>query len=55
VQRIVAKYGIDYIIAGLLERQAYGDVSLQKFDNLYPVAFKSGDITVYKVTEQRGQ
>ena len=52
VQRIVAKYGIKYIVVGLLERQAYGQAALDKFDSIYPAAFRSGDVAVYKVTER---
>ncbi len=53
VQRIVAKYGISYIIVGSLERQAYSQAALEKFDGMYPVAFRSGDAVVYEVTEQK--
>lgn len=53
VQRIVAKYGIDYIVVGSLERQAYGQAALEKFDNMYPALFRTGDVVVYKVTEQK--
>ena len=53
VQRIVAKYGIDYIVVGSLERQAYSQTALQKFDSmLFPVAFREGDIVIYKVAGQ---
>jgi uncharacterized membrane protein len=53
VQRIVAKYGISYIVVGSLERQAYSQAALEKFDGMYPVAFRSGDAVVYKVTDQK--
>jgi uncharacterized membrane protein len=48
VSTIVAKYGIDYIIVGSLERQAYSQTALEKFDSLYP-AFHAGDDIIYKV------
>ncbi|MGD0114937.1 MAG: DUF2298 domain-containing protein [Dehalococcoidia bacterium] len=47
VKQIVAKYGINYIIVGSLERQAYSSAALEKFDSIYPVAFKSGDNVIY--------
>jgi len=53
VQRIVAKYGISYILVGSLERQAYSQAAIEKFDGMYPVAFRGGDVVVYKVTQQR--
>jgi YYY domain-containing protein len=53
VQRIVAKYGIKYIVVGSLERQAYGQAALEKFDSMYPKVFSSagsqGEAAIYKV------
>jgi uncharacterized membrane protein len=48
VKQIVAKYGINYIIVGSLERQAYSATALEKFGSIYPVALKSGDNVIYK-------
>jgi len=47
---IVAKYGINYIIVGSLERQAYSQASLEKFASLYPTVPHTGDTIIYKVT-----
>jgi YYY domain-containing protein len=53
VQSIVAKYGIDYIVVGVNERQVYAAYSdgLAKFDSIYAVVFRSGDTVIYKVSE----
>jgi len=48
VQRIVAKYGIRYIFVGSLERQAYSQTALEKFDSMFPAPFREGDAVVYK-------
>jgi YYY domain-containing protein len=53
VQRVVSTYSIDYIIVGSLEREVYDETVLSKFDNLYPVVFRSGDTVIYKVPEQK--
>jgi YYY domain-containing protein len=38
-QRIVDKYGIDYIVVGSLEQQSYPPAALEKFDSMYPKVY----------------
>ena len=45
---IIAKYGIDLIAVGVVERAVYPRASLAKFTK-FPVAFQQGDVTIYEV------
>jgi uncharacterized membrane protein len=53
-QRIVDKYGIDYIVVGSLERQAYSQAALEKFDNMYPKVYppagSQSNVAIYQVS-----
>ena len=54
VGAIVQKYGVDYIYVGPLERTAFGDAALAKFQSL-PVAFQQGTVTIYRATTLTGE
>ena len=50
VIEVINKYGIDYIYVGQLEKDVYPAVSLEKFEQMFPVAQRSadGNAVVYK-------
>jgi YYY domain-containing protein len=48
-EKIVKKYGIDYIYVGPLERTTYGDAGLAKFQSM-PVVFQQGAVTIYRAS-----
>jgi uncharacterized membrane protein len=54
VQQIADKYGIDYIVVGSLERQAYSQAALEKFDNMYPKVYppagSQSNVAIYQVS-----
>jgi uncharacterized membrane protein len=54
VNTIVQKYHVDYIYVGPLERTAFGDAALAKFQSL-PVAFQKGTVTIYRATNLTGE
>ncbi|HEX5479183.1 MAG TPA: DUF2298 domain-containing protein [Dehalococcoidia bacterium] len=54
VNAIVQKYHVDYIYVGPLERTAFGDAALAKFQSL-PVAFQKGTVTIYRATNLTGE
>jgi YYY domain-containing protein len=45
---LLDKYAISYVYVGPTERSLFPAVSLQKFDALMDVAFRQGDVTVYR-------
>ena len=56
---IVAKYGINYIIVGSLEREVYSQAALEKFDGMfpkvYPAAGTESNVAIYQVRQVRRQ
>ena len=52
VQNIVAKYGINYIVVGSLEREVYSQAALEKFDGMfpkvYPAAGTESSVAIYQ-------
>jgi uncharacterized membrane protein len=53
VTDIVRKYNVDYIYVGELERQTYPAAALEKFDGMYGVAYREGDVVIYRVKGTR--
>jgi YYY domain-containing protein len=53
VADIVRKYNVDYIYVGELERQTYPAAALEKFDGMYGVAYREGDVVIYRVKGTR--
>jgi uncharacterized membrane protein len=53
--RLLARYGVSYVVVGPLERRDYPPSSLAKFDRLGAVAFRSGRTTVYRIARPRGE
>ncbi|HLB27336.1 MAG TPA: DUF2298 domain-containing protein [Dehalococcoidia bacterium] len=48
---VLARYGVDYVYVGAVERQKYGDGGLAKFDSFLEVAYRNNSVTVYEVPE----
>jgi YYY domain-containing protein len=46
---LMARYHVEYVYVGRLERQAYGEAGLAKFAAFMDIAFRSGDVTVYRL------
>jgi YYY domain-containing protein len=53
--RLLARYGVSYVVVGPLERRDYPPSSLAKFDRLGAVAFRSGRTTVYRIARPSGE
>lgn len=51
-QPILARYGIDYVYVGPLERAAYPDLFVAKFDAYLGPLFRSDSVTIYAVPPQ---
>jgi YYY domain-containing protein len=51
-QPILARYGIDYVYVGPLERAAYPDVFVPKFDAYLEPVYQSDTVTIYAVPPQ---
>lgn len=49
VQPILQKYGVDYVLYGLVERNKYGSAGEQKFLESYQVVCESGNSRIYRV------
>ena len=48
---IIAKYGIDYVIAGKRELQKYPGLNTEKFELIGQVFFRQGDFAIYSISE----
>jgi YYY domain-containing protein len=48
IRGLLDKYGVQYVVVGDEERRTYGDAVTTRFDNVLPVAFKSGNTIIYK-------
>jgi YYY domain-containing protein len=51
-QRIIAKYGINYVMFGSSERLQYGTTGEDKFDQNLPVICQQGNTRIYRVVPQ---
>jgi len=45
---LLAKYAISYVYVGQVERAMFPTAGLQKFDTLMDIAFRQGNVTIYK-------
>jgi YYY domain-containing protein len=46
---ILDRYHVTYLYVGLVERQRYPEPGLQKFRGMFPVAYESQGVTIYRV------
>jgi len=51
-QAILDKYDIQYVYIGQLERDAYGQAGLAKFDRFMRMIYQSGGVAIYERIEQ---
>jgi uncharacterized membrane protein len=48
IRSILDKYGIRYVVVSDVERHTYGDGVTTRFDDILPLAFKSGNVVIYR-------
>ena len=48
IRSILDRYGIQFVVVSDVERRVYGEQVTTRFDNLLPVAFRSGPIVIYR-------
>jgi uncharacterized membrane protein len=48
-QRLIARYGVDYVVFGPIERTTYGDAGLEKWDRLGVKVFDQRGTTVWRL------
>ncbi|HYW90351.1 MAG TPA: DUF2298 domain-containing protein, partial [Chloroflexota bacterium] len=48
IQSILDRYGIQYVVVGDQERRVFGDDVTTRFDDVLPVAFRSGPVVIYR-------
>ncbi len=48
IRPILDRYAIQYVVVGDIERKAYGDDVTTRFDSVFPVAFRSGGVVIYR-------
>ncbi|MBV9595539.1 MAG: hypothetical protein JOZ87_01660 [Chloroflexi bacterium] len=48
IQSILDRYAIQYVVVGDEERRVYGDSVNTRFESVLPVAFRSGNVVIYR-------
>lgn len=48
IRPILERYGVQYVVVGSVERETYGDGVDGRFVGVLPVAFRSGDVTIFR-------
>jgi uncharacterized membrane protein len=48
-QRLIARYGVDYVVFGPIERTTYGDAGLEKWDQLGEKVFDQGGTAIWRL------
>jgi uncharacterized membrane protein len=48
LRAILDRYAIQYVVVGDIERNTYGADVTARFDGVLPVAFRSGNTTIYR-------
>jgi YYY domain-containing protein len=48
VQSILNRYGVRFVVVGDVERRSYGDQVNGRFEGVLPVAFRAGNVTIYR-------
>ena len=48
IRSILDRYGIQFVVVSDVERHLYGDAVTTRFDDVLPVAFRSGPIVIYR-------
>jgi len=50
--RLLEEYDATFVFVGSWEREQYPEQSLQKFEEMFEVAFQQGSVTIYRVSPQ---
>ena len=50
---ILDQFDVEYVFVGRLEREAYGEGGLSKFEAFMDVVFENEDVTIYRMPEDR--
>lgn len=53
-REVLAKYGVDYVYVGNVERDKYGEEGFAKFDRFLEVAYENATVTIYRVPDGIG-
>ena len=48
IQSILDRYAVQYVVVGDQERRVYGDGVNTRFEGVLPVAFRAGNVTIYR-------
>ena len=48
IRPILDRYAIRFVVVGDVERKSYGDAVTARFENVLPVAFRSGSVVIYR-------
>jgi YYY domain-containing protein len=48
-RRLIAEYGVDYVVFGPIERTTYGDAGVDKWDQLGTKVFDQGGTTIWRL------
>ena len=48
---VLARYGVEYVYVGGVERERYGDGGLAKFDSFLKVVYRNNSVTIYEVPD----
>ena len=53
-QSLLQRYKVAYLLVGERERKQYPAAGLAKFDQMFPIAFQQGTVTLCRVEQHRG-
>ena len=48
IRSILNRYAVRFVVVGDVERRSYGDQVGARFEGVLPVAFRSGNVTIYR-------
>ena len=48
-RELIARYGVDYVVHGPIERTTYGDAGLDKWDSLGERVFERDGTTIWQI------
>ena len=51
VEALLRRYGVRWVYVGALERSRYAGADLNKFERFMDVAYREGNVTIYRMPE----
>jgi uncharacterized membrane protein len=51
-RELIARYGVDYVVFGPIERTTYGDAGLSKWESLGDRVFEREGTTVWRLAQR---